>query len=69
MGRAELEPPLVDFEGTDEARDACSRINVSASGSLVGGVRPASKSNKSVVTKCSPPTISDGSDRGMIGRL
>ena len=68
-GRVELEPPLVDVEGTDEARVTYSGLNASVSGSPVDGAWPASKSSKSVVTKCSPPTISDGSDRGMIGRL
>ena len=69
MGRAELEPPLVDVKGTDEARNACSCLNDSASGSPGDGARPASKSSRSMVTKCSQPTIFDGSEQGIIGRL
>ena len=69
MGKAELESPLVDVEGTYEVCNACSRFNASASGSLGDGALPASKLSRSVVTKCSPSTISDGSERGIIGRL
>ena len=68
-GRAELETPLVDVEGTDEVRNACPRLNSSSSGSLGIGPRPVSKSRRSVVMKCSPPTIFDGSEQGIIGRL
>ena len=59
----------MDVEGIDEARNACSRLNASASGSPGDGALPVSKSSRSMVTKCSPPTISDGSEQGIIGRL
>ena len=68
-GMAELEPPLVDVKGIDEARNSCSWLNASAFGSLGDGARLTIKSSRSVVTKCSPPTISYGSKRGIIGRL
>ena len=60
-GEAELESSLVDVEGTNEARDASSRFNASASGSPVDGTLPASKLSILEVTKCSPSTISNGS--------
>ena len=59
----------MDVEGIDEASNTCSRLNASASESPGDGARPASKSSISMVTKCSPPTISDGNERGIIGRL
>ena len=59
----------MDVEGIDEACNACSQLNASASKSPGDGARPASKSSRSVVMKCSPPTISDGSKRGIIERL
>ena len=69
MVKVELESLVVDAEGTYEVCNACSRINASASRSLGDGALLASKLSRSVVTKCSPSTISDGSERGIIGRL
>ena len=39
----------MDVEGIDEAYNACSRLNASASGSSGDGARPVSKSSRSVV--------------------
>ena len=69
MTEAELESPLVEVDGTDEAHDACSQCDASASRSLVHGIRLASKPSISEVTKCSPSTISKGSERGIFERL
>ena len=68
-GEVELKSLLVEADGIAEAHNAYSWFDVSASGSPDGDALPAIKLSRSEVTKCSPSTISDGSEQGIIRRL